>query len=80
MGERIPVVFTGDRRKDVYVNTQKWTDVYEEYIRRYPDQWAWNHLRWKTRPADIPPAFLRHATLPSQWPTPAGEGGGENNP
>lgn len=64
-GDRIPLVFTGDRRRDAYVNTQRWSDVYEEYIRRYPDQWTWNHSRWKTRPSDVPPAFRRFATFPA---------------
>ncbi|MHC4600325.1 MAG: lysophospholipid acyltransferase family protein [Planctomycetota bacterium] len=65
-GERIPMEFTGDRRRDLYVNTQKWIDAYETFIRRYPGQWAWNHLRWNTRPHELPEGYLRHATLPSE--------------
>lgn len=29
--------------------TQKWTDIFEEVVREYPDQWVWVHDRWKTR-------------------------------
>ncbi len=41
---------TGDLERDVLVNTQRFTDVIERYVRRYPDHWLWMHRRWKTRP------------------------------
>jgi KDO2-lipid IV(A) lauroyltransferase len=66
IGEPIPMDFTGERKRDIHVNTQRWSDAYEKLIRKYPDQWGWNHLRWNTRPREVPPAFLRHATLPSE--------------
>ncbi len=28
--------------------TQRWSQVIEEKIRAFPDQWAWMHPRWKT--------------------------------
>jgi KDO2-lipid IV(A) lauroyltransferase len=40
---------TGDKEKDIVTNTQRWSDVVESYIRRYPDQWVWMHRRWKTQ-------------------------------
>ncbi len=41
----------GKREEDaVRFYTQKWTDVLESYIRRYPEQWVWMHSRWKTKP------------------------------
>lgn len=30
-------------------NTQRITQVIESYIRRYPQEWAWMHNRWKTK-------------------------------
>ena len=48
--EPIELVNTGDREADIVTNTQKWSDVIESYIRRYPDHWVWMHRRWKTRP------------------------------
>lgn len=48
--EPIELADTGDRKADLVINTQKWSDVVESYIRRYPDQWVWMHRRWKTRP------------------------------
>lgn len=45
----IELVDTGDKESDLTANTQKWSDVVESYIRRYPEQWVWMHRRWKTR-------------------------------
>jgi len=41
---------TGDREADIVANTQKFTKVIEDYVRKYPEQWLWVHRRWKTRP------------------------------
>ena len=35
---------------DIVANTQKFTSIIEEYVRKYPEQWLWVHRRWKTRP------------------------------
>jgi len=43
---------TGDKEADLIYNTQKWSNVVESYIRKYPDQWVWMHRRWKTAPGD----------------------------
>ena len=39
-----------DPAEDVRRNTQRFTAVFEEMVRRYPEQWLWMHKRWKTRP------------------------------
>lgn len=39
---------TGDRTKDVEINTAVFTGIIEKYIRQYPDHWFWFHKRWKT--------------------------------
>ena len=36
----------------VVAYTQKWSNVVESYIKRYPEQWVWMHKRWKTKPED----------------------------
>ena len=47
-----PIYFegSGDSKKDIRDYTQKWSDVVEKYIRRYPSMWVWMHKRWKTKP------------------------------
>ena len=45
---------TGDLRADVEHNTQRFSLVFEEMVRRYPEQWLWMHKRWKTRPVGEP--------------------------
>lgn len=47
----IDLVFTDNEEHDILVNTQRCSDVYEQLIRRYPEQWVWMHKRWKTQPA-----------------------------
>ena len=53
-----PPIFVDEKvgkssRKDVIKNTtQKWTDILEKYVREYPNQWVWNHKRWKTKLSD----------------------------
>ena len=49
-GPEIFTVNTGDRQKDIEINTQEYNRVIENFIRRYPDQWFWVHQRWKTKP------------------------------
>ncbi|KKL11144.1 hypothetical protein LCGC14_2548730, partial [marine sediment metagenome] len=49
-GKALPLVKTGDKRKDVETNTQNYNYVLESIIRRYPDQWFWVHRRWKVEP------------------------------
>ena len=46
----VELVRTGNAEADVIANTQKFTSLIEDYVRRYPDQWLWVHRRWKTRP------------------------------
>lgn len=48
----IKIDITKDKERDLLVNTVKWTDVLERYIRQYPDHWVWMHRRWKTRPKE----------------------------
>ena len=46
----VELLRTGDDAKDIRENTQRFTNVIENYVRHYPDQWLWLHRRWKTRP------------------------------
>jgi len=48
--QEIPLVVTGNRRKDMEENTRLFHAVIEKYIKKYPTQWVWFHNRWKTTP------------------------------
>jgi KDO2-lipid IV(A) lauroyltransferase len=53
----VELIRTGDNERDVRENTQKFTKVLEEIIRKYPEQWVWVHGRWNTRPKGEPPVY-----------------------
>jgi len=53
----LELVRTGDLEADIAANTQMFTKVIEDYVRKYPDQWLWVHRRWKTRPEGEPPLY-----------------------
>ena len=40
-------IISGDREKDIRLNTEGLTGIVERYIRQYPSQWLWLHRRWK---------------------------------
>ncbi len=54
---QVELVRTGDDATDIRENTQRFTTVIENYVRRHPDQWLWVHRRWKTRPPGDPPIY-----------------------
>lgn len=48
--ERIQVEPTGDLEEDVQRITAAHTAALERLVRRYPEQYFWQHRRWDTRP------------------------------
>lgn len=48
--EPLPVITTGDKDKDLLINTEMYSKAIERWVRKYPSQWVWMHQRWKTRP------------------------------
>ncbi len=50
INEPLVLVRTADETSDLRKNTRKLNEIFEDYIRRYPQHWFWLHRRWK----DIP--------------------------
>ena len=50
----VELIRSDDNEADIVANTQKFTGIIEDYVRKYPDQWLWIHRRWKTRPEEEP--------------------------
>ena len=53
----VELIRTKDNEADITANTQLFTKIIEDYVRRYPDQWLWVHRRWKTRPEGQLPIY-----------------------
>lgn len=41
---------TGNRRRDIELNTQRYMRRIDEYVLAYPEQYNWPHPRWRLRP------------------------------
>jgi Kdo2-lipid IVA lauroyltransferase/acyltransferase len=56
-GPALELMRTGDNDADAVTNTALFNRIFEDYVRKYPDQWLWVHRRWKTRPSGDPPLY-----------------------
>jgi Kdo2-lipid IVA lauroyltransferase/acyltransferase len=52
--EDVPYEETGDRERDVDAIVASYTRILEGLVRKTPDQYFWQHRRWKHQPADTP--------------------------
>ncbi|HVF40225.1 MAG TPA: lysophospholipid acyltransferase family protein [Gemmatimonadaceae bacterium] len=53
--EPVEAELTGDRDRDVDAIVLRFTQVLESWVRRYPEQYFWQHRRWRRQPPDTPP-------------------------
>ena len=60
--EPVEVALTGDREKDVDAIVIRFTELLEKWVRKVPEQYFWQHRRWRRQPEDTPPE-LRDPTL-----------------
>jgi len=66
--EPIEIEPTGDRETDVDAMVLRYSQVLERWVRQYPEQYFWQHRRWRRQPPGTPPE-LRDPALkdPSKW-------------
>ncbi|MBN2483591.1 MAG: lysophospholipid acyltransferase family protein [Candidatus Omnitrophica bacterium] len=43
---------TDDKDETILLNTIKFTEIIEKWVREYPRQWSWLHRRWKSQPTE----------------------------
>ena len=55
--ESVPVENTGDREADIDRIVARYTSVLERHVRLVPEQYFWQHRRWKRQPPDTPAAL-----------------------
>jgi KDO2-lipid IV(A) lauroyltransferase len=56
----LPIIYpehSGDRQADVVRTTKQLSAIFEDMVRRHPEQWLWVHKRWKTRPPGEPKIY-----------------------
>lgn len=53
--EAVPLVQTGDKEHDVDATVLSYTQTLERFVRRFPEQYFWQHRRWRRQPPDTPP-------------------------
>jgi len=56
----LPIIYadhSGDLQADVVRTTEHLSTIFEDMVRRHPEQWLWVHKRWKTRPAGAPKIY-----------------------
>jgi KDO2-lipid IV(A) lauroyltransferase len=64
--ERIPLVDTGDRERDIDTMVATWTRMLEGWVRRIPGQYFWHHQRWRRQPPDTPPELRDPVRYPTR--------------
>ncbi|MEJ2109186.1 MAG: lysophospholipid acyltransferase family protein [Acidobacteriota bacterium] len=50
----VEVERTGDRNRDIAVNTKRLNRILEGIVREQPEAWLWGHKRWKYQPHENP--------------------------
>ncbi|MDB4890703.1 MAG: lipid biosynthesis acyltransferase [Gemmatimonadetes bacterium] len=53
--EEVVVPRTGERERDVDAIVSAYTDTLERWVRKYPEQYFWQHRRWKHQRPGTPP-------------------------
>ena len=53
--EPVEVERTGDREVDIDAIVLRYTQILERLVRAYPEQYFWQHRRWRRQPPDTPP-------------------------
>jgi KDO2-lipid IV(A) lauroyltransferase len=73
LSDPIPWEPNDDRAQAIRVNTQRYTQVIEDWVRRYPTQWFWLHDRWKTQPVEGWQMRRNALEKPAEAPAPVAE-------
>lgn len=53
--EPVEVARTGDKEQDIDATVRRYTRMLESWVRRHPEQYFWQHRRWRRQPEGTPP-------------------------
>jgi KDO2-lipid IV(A) lauroyltransferase len=71
IGEAIPLRETSDLAADIEENTRRFLRPIEDMVRQYPEQFLWQHRRYRTRPRGMAPIYKetrRHRDMTAKRP------------
>lgn len=54
-GDEIPVQISGDLQNDLTVNSQRFHDVFEKWLRESPEQGFWMHRKFRRKSKRVKP-------------------------
>jgi KDO2-lipid IV(A) lauroyltransferase len=61
--ERVAITPSGDKDRDIDAMVERFSQVLEKWVRRFPEQYLWQHRRWRRQPPDTPPELRDPAEL-----------------
>jgi KDO2-lipid IV(A) lauroyltransferase len=61
----VPIKKVGTRSENVLHNTWVLTEMAEQLIRQYPDQWVWMHRRWRRQPKENERSYPSQIQIPA---------------
>jgi KDO2-lipid IV(A) lauroyltransferase len=66
--EPVEIERTGERERDIDAMVGRYSELLEKWVRKYPEQYFWQHRRWRRQPEGTP-VHLRDPALedPSLW-------------
>jgi KDO2-lipid IV(A) lauroyltransferase len=64
--EPVSITPSGDKDRDVDAMTERYSQILEKWVRRFPEQYLWQHRRWRRQPPDTPPELGDPARVTAQ--------------
>ena len=61
--EPVSITQSGDKDRDIDAMIERFSQILEKWVRRFPEQYLWQHRRWRRQPPDTPPELRDPASV-----------------